>query len=115
MSVTDTCSHGTPTDISRFDSCYGSGVSQEDVFAREVEPLLAHAVRGHNASCFAFGPTGAGISLADRVTMTDWPLSGKTFTMQGTEDSPGLLAHGGLQVLTLTQALSREQLHIYWT
>eukprot|EP00049_Salpingoeca_infusionum_P016205 m.328258 g.328258 ORF g.328258 m.328258 type:complete len:865 (-) comp16032_c0_seq2:219-2813(-) len=58
-----------------FDACYRCGVEQEAIFSREVQPLLPLILKGQNATCFAFGPTGAG----------------KTFTMQGSPRCPGMI------------------------
>eukprot|EP00249_Psilotum_nudum_P032140 c4731_g2_i1 orf=2-868(-) len=48
--------------------------SQDDVFL-EVEPVVRSALDGHNACIFAYGQTG----------------TGKTFTMEGTAESPGVV------------------------
>lgn len=60
----------------RLDSCFG----QEDnnakhIFDLEVNPLLPGIFHGCNATVFAYGATG----------------SGKTYTMQGTDEHPGLM------------------------
>ncbi|XP_054784183.1 LOW QUALITY PROTEIN: kinesin-like protein KIN-10B [Prosopis cineraria] len=60
----------------QLDSFFG----QEDnnvgqIFHREVSPLISGVFNGCNATVFAYGATG----------------SGKTYTMQGTEEQPGLM------------------------
>ncbi|XP_050912847.1 kinesin-like protein KIN-10B isoform X2 [Lathyrus oleraceus] len=62
--------------------CYqlDSYFDQEDdnvaqIFETEVSPMMPHIFNGCNATVFAYGATG----------------SGKTYTMQGTEEHPGLI------------------------
>ncbi|KAE8678189.1 Transducin/WD40 repeat-like superfamily protein isoform 1 [Hibiscus syriacus] len=57
-----------------FDKVFHQEANQEDVFV-EVEPILRSALDGHNACVFAYGQTG----------------TGKTFTMDGTMDQPGIV------------------------
>ncbi|CAK8541650.1 unnamed protein product [Lathyrus sativus] len=45
------------------------------IFEGEVSPMMPHIFNGGNATVFAYGATG----------------SGKTYTMQGTEEHPGLI------------------------
>ncbi|GAB4855425.1 hypothetical protein Ancab_024052 [Ancistrocladus abbreviatus] len=57
-----------------FDKVFSQNSSQEDVFV-EVEPILRSALDGHNVCILAYGQTG----------------TGKTFTMEGTNDQPGIV------------------------
>ncbi|KAM1549563.1 hypothetical protein ACFX15_010117 [Malus domestica] len=57
-----------------FDKVFPQETSQENVFA-EVEPILRSALDGHNVCIFAHGQTG----------------TGKTFTMDGTSEEPGII------------------------
>lgn len=57
-----------------FDKVFGQSSTQEDVFV-EVEPILRSAIDGHNVCIFAYGQTG----------------TGKTFTMEGLNDQPGIV------------------------
>ncbi|KAK9215317.1 hypothetical protein WN944_007322 [Citrus x changshan-huyou] len=57
-----------------FDKVFNQAASQEDVFV-EVEPILRSALDGHNVCVLAYGQTG----------------TGKTFTMDGTSDQPGIV------------------------
>ncbi|KAK3135375.1 hypothetical protein QOZ80_5BG0418170 [Eleusine coracana subsp. coracana] len=57
------------------DAFFGQENSVSEIFDREVSPLIPGMFEGTNATVFAYGATG----------------SGKTFTMQGTEDCPGLI------------------------
>ncbi|KAI9186914.1 hypothetical protein LWI28_022216 [Acer negundo] len=57
-----------------FDKVFNETASQEEVFV-EVEPILRSALDGHNVCVLAYGQTG----------------TGKTFTMDGTNDQPGIV------------------------
>ncbi|KFK26463.1 hypothetical protein AALP_AA8G252300 [Arabis alpina] len=56
-----------------FDKVFHQSATQEDVFG-EVKPILRSALDGHNVCVLAYGQTG----------------TGKTFTMDGTNEEPGL-------------------------
>ncbi|KAE9618999.1 putative minus-end-directed kinesin ATPase [Lupinus albus] len=64
---------GTRKDF-EFDKVFTQEVSQESVFV-EIEPILRSAIDGHNVCVFAYGQTG----------------TGKTFTMDGTNEHPGII------------------------
>ncbi|KAH7867405.1 hypothetical protein Vadar_032943 [Vaccinium darrowii] len=73
----------------KLDSFFG----QEDnnlskIFDREVGPLIPGIFHGCNATVFAYGATG----------------SGKTYTMQGTDEIPGLIPLAMSTVLSLCQS-----------
>ncbi|XWS71073.1 hypothetical protein CRYUN_Cryun03dG0105700 [Craigia yunnanensis] len=57
-----------------FDKVFHPGSSQDGVFS-EVEPVIKSVLDGYNACIFAYGQTG----------------TGKTFTMEGTSDSSGIV------------------------
>ncbi|XP_056861557.1 kinesin-like protein KIN-10B isoform X2 [Raphanus sativus] len=60
----------------QLDAFYGnSDENVKQIFDREVNPLIPEIFHGSNATVLAYGATG----------------SGKTFTMQGTDDLPGLM------------------------
>nr|DAD38666.1 TPA_asm: hypothetical protein HUJ06_012988 [Nelumbo nucifera] len=72
----------------KLDSFYGQendNVSQ--IFQKEVSPLIPGIFDGRNATIFAYGATG----------------SGKTFTMQGTDELPGLMPLTMSEVLSLCE------------
>ncbi|XP_047338489.1 kinesin-like protein KIN-14U [Impatiens glandulifera] len=57
-----------------FDKVFPPEATQDDVFA-EAEPILTSALDGHNVCILAYGQT----------------CTGKTFTMNGTSNSPGIV------------------------
>lgn len=57
------------------DKVFCQEATQEDVFA-EVQPILRSALDGHNVCILAYGQTG----------------TGKTFTMDGTHEKPGIIS-----------------------
>ncbi|KAG6781850.1 hypothetical protein POTOM_014765 [Populus tomentosa] len=57
-----------------FDKVFHPGSSQDEVFT-EVDPIIKSVLDGYNACIFAYGQTG----------------TGKTFTMEGDEDAPGIV------------------------
>ena len=60
-----------------FDKAIGPGVSQGATFDMTTNALISDVLLGKNACCFAYGATG----------------SGKTFTMTGSTEAPGLIPH----------------------
>uniref|UniRef100_A0A1I7TJI6 Kinesin-like protein n=1 Tax=Caenorhabditis tropicalis TaxID=1561998 RepID=A0A1I7TJI6_9PELO len=58
-----------------FDATFGAVSNQEDVHETTTGPIVDSVVQGYNATVFAYGATG----------------SGKTFTMIGTKERPGLM------------------------
>ncbi|XP_007498939.1 kinesin-like protein KIF24 isoform X2 [Monodelphis domestica] len=59
-----------------FDEVFGETCTNQDVYMKTTHPLIQHIFNGGNATCFAYGQTGAG----------------KTYTMIGTHQNPGLYA-----------------------
>ncbi|KAM4808389.1 kinesin-like protein KIF24 [Rhinophrynus dorsalis] len=59
-----------------FDEVFSEAFSNRDVYMKTAYPLIQHVFNGGNATCFAYGQTGAG----------------KTYTMIGTQKNPGLYA-----------------------
>ncbi|KFR05006.1 Kinesin-like KIF18B, partial [Nipponia nippon] len=58
-----------------FDRVFGEGATQEEVFHHTTRDVLDSVLNGYNCSVFAYGATGAG----------------KTYTMLGSEKSPGIM------------------------
>lgn len=61
--------------VFRFSQVFSGNATQDAVFERTTLPLISHLFRGESAVVFAYGVT----------------CSGKTFTIQGTPEAPGIL------------------------
>ncbi|KAI7796832.1 kinesin-like protein KIF22 [Triplophysa rosa] len=77
----------------QFDAFHGEQTSQQEVFVSSVKPILPHILNGQNASVFAYGPTGAG----------------KTHTMLGSQEQPGIIPRAVKEVFNLVAAQEKEQ------
>ena len=60
-----------------FDHAMEPGITQQSAFEKTTSELLPDVMSGRNACCFAYGATG----------------SGKTFTMTGSHQMPGIIPH----------------------
>ncbi|XP_044158778.1 kinesin-like protein KIF22 isoform X2 [Bufo gargarizans] len=69
------------------DAFYGDNATQREIYTGSVYPLLPHLLVGQNASVFAYGPTGAG----------------KTYTMLGSPNQPGVIPRAVRDLLQMTQ------------
>ncbi|XP_077239056.1 ATP binding microtubule motor family protein [Tasmannia lanceolata] len=74
-------------DCYKLDSFFGQDDDVGLIFQREVSPLIPWVFRGCNATIFAYGATG----------------SGKTYTMQGSDDQPGLMPQAMSTVLSMCE------------
>ncbi|WVW83912.1 hypothetical protein I302_105934 [Kwoniella bestiolae CBS 10118] len=70
-----------------FDQVFTMEASQEEVFERTAKPLLAGVLDGYNATVFAYGATGCG----------------KTHTISGTEDEPGIIVRTMRELFDLVE------------
>merc|ERR1719240_845527 len=75
-----------------YDAVFGPGVPQAAVYAQTAAPMIEHVIRGKNATVFAYGATGAG----------------KTHTVLGSAEDPGLLAHAVRDAFAAVAADTRE-------
>ena len=57
-----------PNKVFTFDSVYGTGATNEEIYHEDVSPLVDGILQGYNGCIFAYGQTSCG----------------KTFSMQGT-------------------------------
>ncbi|XP_063309876.1 kinesin-like protein KIF24 [Pelobates fuscus] len=71
-----------------FDEVFSETFSNQDVYMKTAHPLIQHVFNGGNATCFAYGQTGAG----------------KTYTMIGTQKNPGLYALAAKDIFQLLEA-----------
>jgi kinesin family member 18/19 len=72
-----------------FDAAFNGNASNADVFKRAVADLVDAVPTGINATIFAYGATG----------------SGKTHTMLGTGEDPGLMARSLVRIFELVEEL----------
>ncbi|XP_029462848.1 kinesin-like protein KIF22 [Rhinatrema bivittatum] len=77
----------------QFDAFYGEDSTQKEVYTGSIQPILTHLLNGQNASVFAYGPTGAG----------------KTHTMLGSPEQPGVIPRAVLALFRMTQAESSSR------
>ncbi|NXC14162.1 KIF24 protein, partial [Corythaeola cristata] len=81
-----------------FDEVFGESCSNQDVYMKTAHPLIQHIFNGGNATCFAYGQTGAG----------------KTYTMIGTHRNPGLYALAAKDIFRhLEASQSRKDLLVF--
>uniref|UniRef100_H3CM21 Kinesin-like protein n=1 Tax=Tetraodon nigroviridis TaxID=99883 RepID=H3CM21_TETNG len=85
--------NATETVKYHFDAFYGEKTTQQEVFLSSVKPILPHVLNGQNASVFAYGPTGAG----------------KTHTMLGSSEQPGVIPRAVRAVLDLVSAKDGDE------
>ncbi|XP_008312821.1 kinesin-like protein KIF22 [Cynoglossus semilaevis] len=77
----------------QFDSFHGEETTQQEVFLTSVKPILSHVLNGQNASVFAYGPTGAG----------------KTHTMLGSPEQPGVIPQAVREVFHLVKGKKEDE------
>ncbi|KAL5229738.1 hypothetical protein ABZP36_028514 [Zizania latifolia] len=77
--------HTSRNECYKLDSFFGQETRVCEIFDQEVSTVIPGIFEGANATVFAYGATG----------------SGKTYTMQGTEDLPGLIPLAVSTVLAL--------------
>lgn len=85
--------NATETVKYHFDVFHGEQTTQQQVFLSSVKPILPHILSGQNASVFAYGPTGAG----------------KTHTMLGSSQQPGVIPRAVREVFNLVKAKNEDE------
>uniref|UniRef100_G3NXC8 Kinesin-like protein n=1 Tax=Gasterosteus aculeatus aculeatus TaxID=481459 RepID=G3NXC8_GASAC len=85
--------NATETVKYHFDVFHDEKTTQQEVFLSSVKPILPHILTGQNASVFAYGPTGAG----------------KTHTMMGSSDQPGVIPRAVREVFKLVKVKADEE------
>ncbi|KAM4698308.1 kinesin-like protein KIF22 [Rhinophrynus dorsalis] len=83
----------------QFDAFYGESSSQREIYTGSVFSILPHLLVGQNASVFAYGPTGAG----------------KTHTMLGTNEQPGVIPRAVKDLLQMTRVATSNPEEENWT
>ncbi|XP_034758401.2 kinesin-like protein KIF24 [Acipenser ruthenus] len=84
--------------VFHFDGVFDDACSNQDVYMKTAYPLIQHVFNGGKATCFAYGQTGAG----------------KTHTMIGTRQNPGLYALAAKDIFLQLEALQPgRHLHVY--
>jgi centromeric protein E len=58
-----------------FDRVFKSDISTESIFNKDIQPMISDALKGYNVTILAYGQTS----------------SGKTHTISGTDEFPGLI------------------------
>ncbi|NXD72068.1 KI18B protein, partial [Eolophus roseicapillus] len=76
-----------------FDRVFGEEATQEEVFQHTTSEVLDSVLDGYNCSVFAYGATGAG----------------KTYTMLGSERSPGIMYFTMVELYKRIEARKQEK------
>uniref|UniRef100_A0A672UIV3 Kinesin-like protein n=1 Tax=Strigops habroptila TaxID=2489341 RepID=A0A672UIV3_STRHB len=76
-----------------FDRVFGEEATQEEVFQHTTSEVLDSVLNGYNCSVFAYGATGAG----------------KTYTMLGSEHSPGIMYFTMVELYKRIEARKEEK------
>lgn len=79
----------------RFDSCYNVDSEQSEIFS-EISDSIGDILNGINTTIFAYGMTGAG----------------KTHTMQGKTDNPGIIPRVAQKLMELVQSKEENKYDI---
>ncbi|XP_006898568.1 PREDICTED: kinesin-like protein KIF24 [Elephantulus edwardii] len=79
-----------------FDEVFGEACTNRDVYLKTTYPLIQHIFNGGNATCFAYGQTGAG----------------KTYTMIGNHQNPGLYALAAKDIFRQLE-VSQPRRHLF--
>lgn len=51
------------------DECYEQNVGTEEVFSKEIKPLISGLFGGQNSTVFAYGPQGSGKTYTIQVSV----------------------------------------------
>ena len=75
-----------------FDRTFDDKSNQEDVFTTTTKPAIDYLLKGYNGAIFAYGQTG----------------TGKTHTIEGSTDSPGIMMRTVEDLLTKLQSWKKD-------
>lgn len=79
--------------IYTFDTVYDCDSKQEEIYADVCHPLVESVLNGFNGTIFAYGQTG----------------TGKTYTMEGLVDDPGVIARSFVHIFSHIGQSSHKQ------
>ncbi|KAL6976935.1 hypothetical protein U1Q18_025722 [Sarracenia purpurea var. burkii] len=79
-------------DVYEVDYCYEQKEDNGLIFSREIKPLISRVFDGQNVSIIAYGAGG----------------SGKTYTIQGTEEKQGLAILAIAEVLSMAENIEKS-------
>ncbi|RVW41960.1 Kinesin-like protein KIN-10C [Vitis vinifera] len=74
------------------DYCYAQDEDNGLIFSREIKPMISRVFNGHTASVIAYGARG----------------SGKTYTIQGSDEKPGLAALAMTELLQMAGEIGKS-------
>ena len=83
--------------IFSFDKVYHQDVSQEDVY-KDISSHVNATVRGYNTTVFAYGSTG----------------SGKTYTMTGNSQAPGIIPRAISEIFSIIEATAAKEKDVFF-
>ncbi|XAR53651.1 Plus-end-directed kinesin ATPase [Bertholletia excelsa] len=87
------CFGDQPTrDVYEVDYCYAQNEDSSIIFEREIKPLISRVFDGQNITIIAFGARG----------------SGKTYTIQGTEENQGLATLAIAELLSVAEEIEKS-------
>ncbi|XP_043783236.1 kinesin-like protein KIF24 isoform X3 [Cervus elaphus] len=79
-----------------FDEIFDEACTNQDIYMKTTHPLIQHIFNGGSATCFSYGQTGAG----------------KTYTMIGTHQNPGLYALAARDIFRQLE-VSQPRRHLF--
>ena len=88
----DERTHRTKERRYTFDKAFGSSASNKDVYQKTARALISGVLNGQNGTVFAYGATG----------------SGKTYTMIGTRNDPGMMPLSLMDIFDAIRSMSGE-------
>ncbi|ACO64983.1 predicted protein, partial [Micromonas commoda] len=88
----DERTHRTKERRYTFDKAFGSSASNRDVYQKTARALISGVLNGQNGTVFAYGATG----------------SGKTYTMIGTRNDPGMMPLSLMDIFDAIRSMSGE-------
>ena len=88
----DERTHRTKERRYTFDKAFGSSATNRDVYQKTARALISGVLNGQNGTVFAYGATG----------------SGKTYTMIGTRNDPGMMPLSLMDIFDAIRSMSGE-------